>query len=80
MVGTQLQTLCEWIVGGFGNKDIYENESLLVVRVFAIPIDATWENDIAGLIKEQYGFGFLRSYLDLQGFTPHGPSMLLQLR
>ena len=56
MVGTQLQTLCEWIVGGFGRKDIYENESLVVVGVFAIPIDATWENDFAGLMKEQYGF------------------------
>ena len=56
MVGTHLQTLCEWIVGGFGHKDICENESLVVVRVFAVPIDATWENYIAGLIKEQDGF------------------------
>ena len=33
-------------------KVFFENESLVVVRVFAIPIDATWEIDIAGLIKE----------------------------
>ena len=38
-------------MGGFGCKDIYENESLVVVRVFAILIDAL-ENDFAGLIKE----------------------------